>query len=171
MSDSNRNRQANRNINSEPVPTESQLETANREANKLFGLLFDITSPPANRAQMLTVLQMTSDALDDFTQSGIHESFQFMQPAWEHMSQLGERISRYVQSEPKYRQDGCLLVASYPRLDRLHREWEVQERKLQAILTRIDVDVARIQNPGMTRQSAKVMIGLGPRLYLKKEYY
>jgi hypothetical protein len=89
----------------------------------------------------------------------------------EHMSQLGKRISRYVQSEPKYRQDGCLLVATYPRLDRLHREWEVQERKLQTILTRIDVDVAQIQNPGMTRQSAKVMIGLGPRLYLKKEYY
>jgi hypothetical protein len=114
---------------------------------------------------------MAYDALDDFTQSGIHENFHFMQPAWEHMSQLGKRISRYVQSEPKYRQDGCLLVATYPRLDRLHREWEVQERKLQAILTRIDVDVAQIQNPGMTRQSAKVMIGLGPRLYLKKEYY
>lgn len=173
MSNSNRNGQAKSNINREPVPvpTESQLETANREVNKLFGLFFDITNPPANSTQMLTVLQMVSDALDDFTQSGIHESFQFMQPAWEHMSQLGERVSRYVQSEPKYRQDGCLLVASYPRLDRLHRDWEIQERKLQAVLTRVDVDVARIQNPCMTRQSAKVMIGLGPRLYLKKEYY
>jgi hypothetical protein len=153
-----------------PVPRDSQLEIANKEINRLFSLFYSITNPPANSTQMSSALKIATNAIEEFTQRGMHADYHFMEPAWEYLAKLGARVSKHVQSEPKYRQDGCLMVETFPGLERLHREWEVQERNLQAILTRIDIQVARMQDPTMTRDAAKVLIGLKPRLFLDTTY-
>jgi len=110
------------------------------------------------------LLAQVSEMIKSYLDESIYYEMSFLLPAWKYLDKLVLNIQKALDSH--IQMDGCIVhmdgLADDPALN-----WSKNSAELQALLTKIEVDITRRKNPGISRSEAAVMVALQPILVLK----